>query len=114
MHEVILVATHIYLYLEPRYALAVVTSRDGTAWRSQSSAIARDRARNILRQQGSTKQFIRARVDTPSDIFLKSFGQQSSLMIQKRTLEEAKLQENDEFQLLIKELYAFIGLLITR
>ena len=35
-------------------------------------------------------------------------------MIQKRTLEEAKLQENDEFQLLIKELYAFIGLLITR
>ena len=73
-------------------------------------ATARVRARNILHQRGGTKHFIRARVDAPPDIFLELFGHQSSSMIQKRTLEEAKLQGNDEFQLSTDELYAFIGL----
>ena len=61
-----------------------------------------------------TKRFIRARVDTAPDIFFELFGQQSFSMIQERTLEEAKLQNDDEFQLSINELYAFVGLCIVR
>ena len=59
--------------------------------RSQSLATARIRARNILYQPGDTKHFIRARVDAPPDIFLELFGHQSFSIIQKRTLDEAKL-----------------------
>ena len=59
-------------YLEPSNSSTdVVTSIDGTTWRSQSLATARVIARNILHQQGGTKQFIRVSVDAPSNIFFK-------------------------------------------
>ena len=92
----------------------VITSRDGNEWRYQHLATARVRGRNILHQQGGTKRFIRARVDTVPDIFFELFGQQSFSMIQAQTLEEAKLQNDDEFQLSIDELHAFVGLCIIR
>ena len=93
----------------------LITSRDGTEWRYQHLATARVRGRNILHERsGGTKRFIRARVDTASDIFFELFGQQSFSMIQARTLEKAKLQNDDEFQLSIDELHAFVGLCIIR
>ena len=78
------------------------------------STTARARGRNILHQQGGTKRFIWARVDTAPDIFFELFGQQSFSMIQARTLEKAKLQNDDEFQLSIDKLHAFVGLCIIR
>ena len=92
----------------------VTTSRDGTEWQYQHLVTARVRGRNILHQQGGTKRFIRARVDTAPDIFFELFGQQSFLMIQARTLEKAKLHNNGEFQLSIDELHAFVSLCIIR
>ena len=92
----------------------VITSRDGTERQYQHLATARVMGRNILHQQGGTKRFIRARVDTAPDIFFELFGEQSFSMIQVRTLEEAKLQTDDEFQLSIDELHAFVGLCIIR
>ena len=41
-------------------------------------------------------------------------GQQSFAVIQARTLEEAKLQNEDEFQISIDELHAFVGFCIVR
>ena len=115
MHKVILVVPLFNLLFSIFISSTdLVTSRDGTAWRSPSLATSRVRAQNILHQQGGTKQFIRARVGTPSDIFLELFGQQFSSMIQKRTLEEEKRQENDEFQLSIEKPHALIGLSIIR
>ena len=40
-------------------------------------ATAKARGRNILHQQGDTKRFIRARVDTAPNIYFELFGQQS-------------------------------------
>ena len=45
----------------------VITSRDGPEWRYQHLATAKVRGRNTLHQQGDTKGFIRARVDTAPD-----------------------------------------------
>ena len=70
--------------------------------------------RNILHQQGGTKRFIPARVNTAPDIFIELFGQQSFSMIPAWTLEGAKLQNDDQFQLSIDELHAFVGLCIIR
>ena len=93
----------------------VITSQDGTEWRYQHLATARVRGRNILHQQGGTKRFIRARVDTvPVINFFELFGQQSFSMIRAQILEEAKLQNDGEFQLSIDELHAFVGLCIIR
>ena len=47
----------------------LITSRDDTEWRYQHLATARVRGQNILHQQGGTKRFIRARVDTAPDMF---------------------------------------------
>ena len=60
------------------------------------------------------KRFICARVDTPKDAFLILFGLQSFWVIQLRTMEEGRLQEDNNFQLLVKELRAFIRLCIIR
>ena len=89
-------------------------SRDGIEWRYQHLATARVRGRNILHQQGGTKRFIPAPVDTAPDIFFELFGQQSFSMMQAGTLKEAKLQNDDEFQLSIDELHAFVDLCIIR
>ena len=67
-----------------------------------------------LCSEKGTKQLIRARVDTLLDIILELPGHQSVSMIQNRTLEEATLQGDKEFQTSIKKLDAFIGLCIIR
>ena len=67
-----------------------------------------------LCSERGTKQFIRAGVDRLLDIILELLGHQSVSMIQNRTLEEATLQGDTEFQTSIEKLHAFIGLCIVR
>ena len=58
------------------------------------------------------KQFIRAGVDTSSDVILELLGHRSVSMIQNRTLKKATLQRDKEFQTSIEKLHTFIGLCI--
>ena len=53
-------------------------------------------------------------MNTPKDESLELFGQQSLMTIQMQIMEEARLQGDNNFQLLVEELQVFIRLCIIR
>ena len=87
-------------------------SRDGTVCSKISSNSSQGRRcfENIVRAQGGATRFIRNRADTSTDIFQELLGMNSLLNIQKYTVAEAKRQGNNNFQLSVDDLKAFLGL----
>ena len=67
----------------------------------------------FVRKEGATR-FIRNRVDTSTDVFQELLDTSSLLNIQNYTVAEAKRQGNNNFELSIEELKAFLGLCIIR
>ena len=91
-------------------------SRDATVWSKISSNSSQGCrcVENIVRAQGDATKFIRNRFDTLADLFQELLGMNSLLNIQKYMVAEAKRQGNNNFELPIDELKAFLGLCIIR
>ena len=92
----------------------MIASRDGITWIHDGLPSARARSRNVLYKNPGATRFICAHVNIPKDSFLELLGQQSHMTIQMQTMEEARLQGDNNFLLLIEELQAFIGLCIIQ
>ena len=92
--------------------LAMYKSRDGTMWskNSSNSLQGRRNVENIVRVQGGATGFILNCVDISEELL----GKNSLLNIQKYTVDEAKRQGNNNFELSIDELKVFLGLFIIR
>ena len=96
--------------------IAMYKSRDGTVWSKilSNSSQGRRYIENIVRAQGGATRFFRNRIDTSTDVFQELLGMNSLLNIHKYTVAEAKRQGNNNFELSIDELKAFLGLCIIR
>ena len=92
--------------------LTMYKSRGGTMWSKSSSNSLQGRrnVENIVRVQGGATGFILNRVDISEELL----GKNSLLNIQKYTVDEAKRQGNNNFELSIDELKVFLGLFIIR
>ena len=96
--------------------ITMYKSRNGTVWSKISSNSSQGRrcVENIVRAQEGATRFIRNRVDTSTDVFQELLDTSSLLNIQNYTVAEAKRQGNNNFELSIEELKAFLGLCIIR
>ena len=92
----------------------MIASRDGITCIQDGLPSARVRSRNILYQEPGATRFICARVNPSKDKFMELFGQQSLMTIQMQTMEEARLQGDNNLQLSVEKLQGFIRLCIIR
>ena len=92
--------------------ITMYKSRDGTVWSKISFSSSQERrcVENIVSAQSGATKFIHNHVDTSTDVFQELLGMSS----QKYTVAEAKRQGNNNFELSIDELKAFLRLCIIR
>lgn len=91
-------------------------SRDGTHWYQEPlrNPNVRTATENIIRLEGGPTQYILQRTDTISDIFIELFDSRNMDDIVKYTNAEAATHGQNNFNLDVIELKAFIGLCLAR
>ena len=90
--------------------LTMHKSRDGTVWSKRSSS-SLQRCRSvgqIICGQGGATRFVLNRVDTLTDAFKEVLDKKYLLNIRKYTVAEGKWQGNNNFELSIDDLKAFL------